>query len=179
MPGEGVMRKPQSKRKIKSLSALGIAAIVLCGGSAVFLAVAYFLFLNDPATDNRSTNNAQLATADLAAIIADTAQAASTQTALASVPDAFSAELMTITETMAITPSETLASTIPAGTDLPSLTPPLVISVACSCSGDSLNCRDFPNRQDAQICFNHCVYQGFGHVYLLDGDGNGIACESR
>jgi hypothetical protein len=35
-------------------------------------------------------------------------------------------------------------------------TPHLVVSPACSCKGDCLNCEDFATQFDAQQCFDSC-----------------------
>lgn len=63
----------------------------------------------------------------------------------------------------------------PPPTPPPPTPPP---SGPCSCAGDVMNCSDFPNQSAAQACYNYCVSQGRGDIHGLDGDGDGIACES-
>ena len=48
----------------------------------------------------------------------------------------------------------------------------------CNCSGPDLNCSDFATHAEAQACFEYCQQQGYGDVFGLDGDDDGIACES-
>lgn len=50
--------------------------------------------------------------------------------------------------------------------------------VGCDCSGPDLNCGDFNSHAQAQSCFDQCVAQGFGDIFNLDSDGDGLACES-
>ena len=47
----------------------------------------------------------------------------------------------------------------------------------CNCSGPDLNCSDFSTHEEAQACYEQCISSGFGDVFRLDGDGDGIACE--
>jgi hypothetical protein len=49
---------------------------------------------------------------------------------------------------------------------------------SCSCSPqDSLDCRDFSDREAAQACFDQCLVNVGYDVYDLDLNGNGVACE--
>lgn len=49
----------------------------------------------------------------------------------------------------------------------------------CStCAADVYNCSDFGSQEDAQACFDYCMEQVGYDVHNLDGDDNGIACES-
>ena len=49
----------------------------------------------------------------------------------------------------------------------------------CPCSGDTLNCtEDFSTQAQAQACFIYCVAQGAGDIHRLDGNNDGVACES-
>jgi endonuclease YncB( thermonuclease family) len=48
----------------------------------------------------------------------------------------------------------------------------------CACSGNLYNCSDFSTQAEAQACFNYCKTQGRGDIHRLDGDNDGIACES-
>ena len=99
----------------------------------------------------------------------------------------------TITLTSTITSTPTITNTpgptftlLPTrtSTSLPTATLIVIIptqpqqQVVCSCSGDSYNCGDFDRHSQAQACFNYCVSQGKGDIHRLDGDGNGLACES-
>lgn len=51
-------------------------------------------------------------------------------------------------------------------------------SAVCSCSSNSLNCANFSTHSQAQSCFNYCIGQGRGDIHRLDGDNDGVACES-
>lgn len=51
-------------------------------------------------------------------------------------------------------------------------------SAVCSCSSNSLNCSNFSTHSQAQSCFNYCIGQGRGDIHRLDGDNDGVACES-
>ncbi|OGY88517.1 MAG: hypothetical protein A2458_00170 [Candidatus Kerfeldbacteria bacterium RIFOXYC2_FULL_38_9] len=46
------------------------------------------------------------------------------------------------------------------------------------CSSDTYNCSNFSTHDEAQIVYDYCVAQGHGDVHRLDGDNNGVACES-
>ena len=48
----------------------------------------------------------------------------------------------------------------------------------CACTGNLYNCSDFPTQATAQGCFDWCMQEVGTDVHRLDGDGNGIACES-
>jgi len=48
----------------------------------------------------------------------------------------------------------------------------------CNCSGPDLNCSDFSTQAAAQRCYNYCKSEGYGDVFELDRDKDGIACES-
>jgi len=48
----------------------------------------------------------------------------------------------------------------------------------CNCTGPDLNCDDFATQEEAQRCYDYCVSQGYGDVFGLDRDNDGIACES-
>jgi len=51
-------------------------------------------------------------------------------------------------------------------------------SAPCNCNGPDLNCSDFATHAEAQACYDYCKSQGYGDVFRLDGDNDGIACES-
>jgi len=135
--------------------------------------------------------------ADVSQIIAQTAQMASTQTAMSILPTVAitSTNLPTLTqppvtpptaiETSPITPILTLAiinfptntkvfilpTNRPAATNPPS-------GGTCSCSGDIYNCSDFSSHASAQACFSYCLDQGAGDIHRLDRDNDGSACEN-
>lgn len=46
------------------------------------------------------------------------------------------------------------------------------------CSFNQYDCKDFETQNQAQNIFNYCKKEGKGDVYYLDGDNDGIACES-
>ena len=46
----------------------------------------------------------------------------------------------------------------------------------CDCDGPDLNCGDFPNDNEAQLCYMKCFIT-HGDVFDLDSDGNGVACD--
>jgi len=49
----------------------------------------------------------------------------------------------------------------------------------CNCySGDTLNCGDFPCQSAAQDCYDYCMGLTGQDVHGLDGDNDGLACES-
>lgn len=71
---------------------------------------------------------------------------------------------------LSVAPIETACSSSPA-----SLPP---ASVPCDCTGPDLDCSDFATHAAAQACYEYCLSQGYGDVFRLDGDNDGIACES-
>ncbi|MEA3345319.1 MAG: thermonuclease family protein [Chloroflexota bacterium] len=60
----------------------------------------------------------------------------------------------------------------------PQPTTPSDGDAACDCSGDLYNCSDFSTHDEAQACFEYCKSLGHGDVHHLDGDNNGVVCES-
>ena len=135
--------------------------------------------------------------ADVSQIIAQTAQMASTQTAMSILPTVAitSTNLPTLTqpyvtvptaiETSPITPIPTLAIiNTPTNTAvfiLPTRRPAATNPPAggtCSCSGDIYNCSDFSSHASAQACFSYCLDQGAGDIHRLDRDNDGSACEN-
>jgi len=48
----------------------------------------------------------------------------------------------------------------------------------CDCSGDIYDCSDFSTHAEAQACYEYCKSLGRGDVHRLDGNNDGIACES-
>ena len=69
-------------------------------------------------------------------------------------------------------PSPTRTTT-PTATLIPTLAPP----APCVCDGPALTCKNFSSQASAQVCFNYCKAQGYGDVFGLDKNENGIACE--
>jgi micrococcal nuclease len=51
-------------------------------------------------------------------------------------------------------------------------------SGVCSCSGNQYNCPDFSTHANAQACYEYCKSVGRGDIHRLDGDNDGLACES-
>jgi len=95
-----------------------------------------------------------------------------THTYLATSSRAFTATLV-VTDNGGRTDS--LSRTISLTVDTPSPPPP---SAPCNCSGPDLNCSDFATHEAAQDCYEYCKQQGYGDVFRLDGDSDGVACES-
>jgi len=78
----------------------------------------------------------------------------------------------TRTPTRTITPTPTITRT-------PTRTPtPTLPAAVCDCSGDIYNCSDFSTQAEAQACYDYCWSLGCGDIHRLDGDNDGIACES-
>lgn len=48
----------------------------------------------------------------------------------------------------------------------------------CNCSGPDLDCSDFATHAAAQECYDYCKSRGYGDVFGLDADKDGIAYES-
>ena len=61
-------------------------------------------------------------------------------------------------------------------TPLPTTQPPP--AAVCDCSGNIYNCSDFSTHAQAQACYEYCKSLGRGDIHRLDGDNDGIACES-
>lgn len=70
------------------------------------------------------------------------------------------------------TPTATITST-PTITSIPSATRIPV----CKCSGADLTCNSFRNQASAQACFEYCKDMGYGDIFGLDKNNNGLACE--
>jgi endonuclease YncB( thermonuclease family) len=72
--------------------------------------------------------------------------------------------------------------------ETPSVTPtinltasptPQPVAGPCNCQGPDLDCADFATRADAQTCYNYCKKLGFGDIFLIDIDHDGIACINK
>jgi len=73
-----------------------------------------------------------------------------------------------------MTPSPT-SPPPPSPTPPPATPPPAPV---CDCSGNIYNCSDFSTHAAAQACYDYCLSLGVGDIHRLDGDNDGIACES-
>jgi micrococcal nuclease len=66
------------------------------------------------------------------------------------------------------------ATTKPTKTRKPTAT----LAPACNClSRKALTCSSFASQAQAQACYDYCRSLGFGDVFGLDKNGNGLACE--
>lgn len=95
-------------------------------------------------------------------------------------PTATATNTRTQTPTPTITPTGTQTST-PTATGTATQTPTATattIPVVYECSFDAYNCSSFQTQPEAQAVFDYCFDLGFGDVHGLDGDNNGLACES-
>lgn len=78
--------------------------------------------------------------------------------------------------TVTVAPTSAPASTQPPPPTQPA--PPTSQPAVCNCSGNVYNCADFSSHSSAQACFGYCYsLRGFD-VHQLDGDNDGVACES-
>ena len=46
------------------------------------------------------------------------------------------------------------------------------------CARDAYNCSDFATQQEAQVVFDYCMEQVGTDVHRLDGNNDGVACET-
>jgi len=51
-------------------------------------------------------------------------------------------------------------------------------SVSYECSSNTYNCSDFATQSEAQAVYDYCMNEVGTDVHGLDGDDNGLACES-
>lgn len=112
---------------------------------------------------------------DVQIIIANTYNAAQTQTAIVapptSTPFVYESPTLLTQSTVAPTwtpiPTETLfiltLATVPVNDQ----------TAQCICTTDTYNCGD----SLAEACFNYCNTQGYGDIHRLDQNNNGVACE--
>jgi len=80
--------------------------------------------------------------------------------------------------TRMITSSPTPTATktqVPTSTRTPSST---YCKTCWDCSGNIYNCGDFSSQAEAQACYKYCLLQTGKDIHRLDGDNDGIACES-
>jgi len=71
--------------------------------------------------------------------------------------------------TYTITPTPTITNT--------PLPPTETREVVCNCLGQRLTCNSFRTQTAAQQCFEYCRSLGYGDIFGLDKNGNGLACE--
>jgi len=75
------------------------------------------------------------------------------------------------------TPVPTFTITLtPTITNTP-LPPTNTREAVCNCQGPRLTCNNFNTQNQAQRCFEYCRSLGFGDIFGLDKNGNGLACE--
>jgi len=152
------------------LGIVGLCILIVCCLGLVFL--------NPDTVTATATPTAVIV--DVSTIIAQTANAAVIQTRAASSPtsNVTATSLPTLTLAAIIPATEIIEPTATVIFILPTQAPSSGGGAVCSCSGDSLNCGDFSSQSSAQACMNYCVQQGAGDIHNLDGDANGLACES-
>lgn len=68
--------------------------------------------------------------------------------------------------TFTITPTPTITRT-PSKTSKP----------VCNCEGKRLTCNSFRSQGQAQRCYEYCLSLGYGDIFGLDKNSNGLACE--
>jgi hypothetical protein len=76
--------------------------------------------------------------------------------------------------TFTITLTPTITNTPRPVTDTP--VPPVG---PCNCLGPRLSCQSFRNQRSAQQCFEFCWKQGYGDIFDLDKNSNGLACDNK
>lgn len=47
------------------------------------------------------------------------------------------------------------------------------------CAKDTYDCKDFTSKQHAQETFDYCMQIIGMDIHKIDGDNNGLACESK
>lgn len=93
------------------------------------------------------------------------------------VPVAMAPEVPTAVPT--VIPTMTPTIVVPTQTPMPPATSTPQPPAGCSiCSYDAYNCSDFKTQREAQACYEYCMAMVGYDVHRLDGDGNGVACES-
>lgn len=71
-----------------------------------------------------------------------------------------------------------MPTSVPPDTPTPMPAATATPSQSYVCSSDFYNCGDFSSQAAAQAVFDYCWAQVGSDVHRLDGDGNGVACES-
>jgi len=128
----------------------------------------------------QSSNDFDPTAVDISIIIAQTSHAALTQTQWASSPTPYFTVtfLPTLTLPATLVPSQTSEPTATVVFILPTSPSAGSSSGSCICSNDSLNCSDFSSQASAQACMDYCISIGAGDIHNLDGNADGVACES-
>ncbi len=90
-------------------------------------------------------------------------------------PTATPTATATVLADVTATPTPTATPTVTPTATPTATTPP---SGPCPCDSDSLNCSDFGTQSQAQACHDWCMDQGAGDIHRLDGNNDGVACES-
>jgi len=88
----------------------------------------------------------------------------------------------TATATTIVLPTPTNsppATATPTATSIPTATSMPTQAIDYICSSNFYNCRDFATQHEAQQVFDYCMAQVGFDVHRLDGDNDGIACETR
>lgn len=57
------------------------------------------------------------------------------------------------------------------------LTPSKTSKPVCSCESKRLTCNSFKSQGQAQRCYEYCLSLGYGDIFGLDKNSNGLACE--
>lgn len=180
LPGTGLSFTPSTAGSDNSVvrSSVNVVMLIVSVLALCIISVCCIGLLFTNPTEPQSTPTATIFAPGTA--ILQTSNAASAQTQISNTPT----PNVTSTSLPTLTPAATLgvvATLQPPTTLQPYIVPtnprPNVGSV-CDCSGDSLNCTDFSSQSSAQVCMNDCIAQGAGDIHNLDGDANGLACES-
>lgn len=70
------------------------------------------------------------------------------------------------------------ATSTPVSTPTATVEPTPTPQVTYICSENLYNCWDFSTQAEAQAVFDYCWAEVERDVHVLDGDDDGIACES-
>lgn len=74
------------------------------------------------------------------------------------------------------TPTATATET-PTPTATPEESPTPTSPPPCSCAAKNVSCNSFSSQSKAQACFEYCKDEGFGDIFGIDKNNNGLACE--
>lgn len=180
-PGTGLSYSTNLSGKSKDNALTQGITWIIIAGVILFLCIAcacIFLFSGIIIPTN-STPTATKATSNISTIIVQTANKASTQTALFFSPTAAITSTSLPTLTPPFIPSSQITETPnPTNTIIFILPSNIPSSGSCSCTGTDLNCGNFSTHAEAQACFDSCKSQGYGDIFGLDRDNNGLACEN-